>query len=130
LRGGDRAQSQAREIADRAVGQFDRLVQGARGEADRFTEVLTESRKTSPRLRRLSLEALSELLPRSSGHSSERKNLRVKPSFRVGNRHSEPALELHLRVKPPFRVGTGIPSRLWNSKGLNKIWNGRGVAAC
>ena len=59
------AQSQAREIADRAAGQFDRLVQGARGEADRFTKVLAESRKAARATRRrLYLEALAELLPR------------------------------------------------------------------
>jgi membrane protease subunit HflK len=59
------ARSQAREIADRAAGQFDRVVQGARGDADRFTKVLAESRKdlTATR-RRLYLEALAELLPR------------------------------------------------------------------
>ena len=65
----DRAQAdargQAREIADRAAGQFDRLVQVARGEADRFTKVLAESRKDlDATRRRLYLEALAELLPR------------------------------------------------------------------
>jgi membrane protease subunit HflK len=65
----DRAQAdargQAREIADRAAGQFDRLVQGARGEADRFAKVLAESRKDlAATRRRLYLEALAELLPR------------------------------------------------------------------
>jgi membrane protease subunit HflK len=59
------ARGQAREIADRAAGQFDRLVQGAKGEADRFTKVLTESRKDlAATRRRLYLEALAELLPR------------------------------------------------------------------
>jgi membrane protease subunit HflK len=61
------ARGQAREIADRAAGQFDRLVQGARGEADRFTKVLAESRKDlAATRRRLYLEALAELLPRFS----------------------------------------------------------------
>ena len=59
------ARSQAREIADRGAGQFDRLVQGARGDADRFTKVLAESRKDlAATRRRLYLEALAELLPR------------------------------------------------------------------
>ena len=40
------ARGLAREIADRAAGRFDRLVQGARGEADRFTKVLAESART------------------------------------------------------------------------------------
>jgi membrane protease subunit HflK len=67
----DRAQAdargRAREIADRAAGQFDRLVQGAKGEADRFTKVLAESRKDlAATRRRLYLEALAELLPRFS----------------------------------------------------------------
>jgi membrane protease subunit HflK len=70
------ARSQAREIADRAAGQFDRLVQGARGDAGRFTKVLAESRKDlGATRRRLYLEALAELLPRfarkvvvASGH--------------------------------------------------------------
>lgn len=59
------ARGQAREIADRADGRFDRTVQGARGEADRFTKVLAEARKDLAATRdRLYLEALSELLPR------------------------------------------------------------------
>ena len=59
------ARGQAREIADRAAGRFDRLVQVARGEADRFTKVLAESRKDpAATRRRLYLEALAELLPR------------------------------------------------------------------
>jgi membrane protease subunit HflK len=67
----DRAQAdargRAREIADRAAGQFDRRVQGAKGEADRFTKVLAESRKDlAATRRRLYLEALAELLPRFS----------------------------------------------------------------
>lgn len=61
------AQGQAREIADRAAGQFDRLVQVARGEADRFAKVLGESRKDlAATRRRLYLEALAMLLPRFS----------------------------------------------------------------
>jgi membrane protease subunit HflK len=59
------ARGQAREIADRAAGQFDRRVQGARGEADRFSKVLAESRKDlAATRRRLYLDALAELLPR------------------------------------------------------------------
>jgi membrane protease subunit HflK len=59
------ARSQAREIADRAAGTFDRLVQGAKGEADRFRKVLGESQKDLPATRRrLYLETLAELLPR------------------------------------------------------------------
>lgn len=66
---GDRAradaQSQAREIADRAAGQFNRRVLVAKGEADRFTKVLSESRKAPEATRRrLYLETLAELLPR------------------------------------------------------------------
>lgn len=59
------AEGQAREIADRAAARFDRLVQVARGEADRFTRVLVESRKDlKATRRRLYLEALATLLPR------------------------------------------------------------------
>jgi membrane protease subunit HflK len=66
---GDRAQadaqSQAREIADRAAGEFNRRVQVARGEADRFSRVLAETRKAPDATRRrLYLETLAELLPR------------------------------------------------------------------
>ena len=65
----DRSQSeahgQAREIADLAAGQFERLVQPARGEAERFTRVLSEARKSDGSFRRrLVLETLAELLPR------------------------------------------------------------------
>lgn len=65
----DRARSegrgQAREIVDRAAGQFERLVQPARGEAARFTQVLAEARKNAgPFRQRLLLETLAELLPR------------------------------------------------------------------
>ena len=59
------ARGQAREIADRAAGRFDRLVQPAHGEAARFTQVLTEARKSpGPFRQRLFLETLAELLPR------------------------------------------------------------------
>ncbi len=65
----DRAQAdargQAREIADRAAGQVELSVQRARGEADRFTKVLAESRKDlAATRRRLYLEAVATLLPR------------------------------------------------------------------
>jgi modulator of FtsH protease HflK len=67
----DRAEAdsrgQSREIADRAAAQFDRTVQVARGEADRFTKVLAETRKAPEATRRrLYLEALAELMPRFS----------------------------------------------------------------
>ena len=56
---------QAREIVDLAAGRFDRLVQPARGEAARFTQVLAEARKNAgPFRQRLLLETLAELLPR------------------------------------------------------------------
>ena len=59
------ARGQAREIADLAAGRFDRLVQPARGEAARFTQVLAEARKDAGAFRqRLLLETLAELLPR------------------------------------------------------------------
>jgi membrane protease subunit HflK len=59
------ARSQAREIADSAAGQVERLVQPARGEAERFTRVLAEARKSLDSFRRrLFLETLAELLPR------------------------------------------------------------------
>src|SRR6185312_6336333 len=61
------AEGQAREIADRAAARFDRLVQVARGEADRFSKVLAESRKDlKATRRRLYLQALADLLPRFS----------------------------------------------------------------
>jgi membrane protease subunit HflK len=65
----DRSQSEARgqtrEIADAAAGQFDRTVQPARGEAQRFSRVLAEVRKAPDSFRRrLFLETLAELLPR------------------------------------------------------------------
>lgn len=56
---------QVREIADTAAGQFERLVQPARGEAARFSQVLSEARKApNPFRHRLFLETLAELLPR------------------------------------------------------------------
>jgi membrane protease subunit HflK len=66
---GDRAladaQGQAREIADRAAGRFNRRVQVAKGEADRFAKVLAETKKAPDATRRrLYLETLAELLPR------------------------------------------------------------------
>jgi modulator of FtsH protease HflK len=65
----DRSQSEARgqvrEIADAAAGRFDRIVQPARGEAQRFTRVLAEARKAPDAFRRrLYLETVAELLPR------------------------------------------------------------------
>jgi membrane protease subunit HflK len=65
----DRAEAdsrgQAREIADSAAGRFDRLVQPALGEAERFTKVLAEARKSPDAARRrFYLETLGELLPR------------------------------------------------------------------
>jgi membrane protease subunit HflK len=65
----DRAQAdargRAREIADQAAGRYDSLVQNARGEADRFTLVLAESKKNAEATRRrLYLETLAELFPR------------------------------------------------------------------
>jgi len=59
------ARGQAREIADAALGRYDRTVQPAVGEADRFSRVLTEARKSSGSYeRRLFLETVAELLPR------------------------------------------------------------------
>jgi membrane protease subunit HflK len=59
------AKGRAREIADRASGRHETLVQIARGEAGRFSRVLTEVRKgPAAARRRLYLEALAELLPR------------------------------------------------------------------
>lgn len=54
-----------REIADAAAGRVDRLVQPARGEAERFKRVLAEAR-TAPLAfrRRLFLETIADLLPR------------------------------------------------------------------
>ncbi len=65
----DRARAEAagrhREIADTAAGRVERLVQPARGEAERFTRVLAEARRAPDLVRRrLLLEALAELLPR------------------------------------------------------------------
>jgi membrane protease subunit HflK len=59
------ARGRAREIADAAAGQFDRVVEPARGEAERFAKVLAAARKSPESFRRrLFLEALGELLPR------------------------------------------------------------------
>ncbi len=65
----DRAQSDARgraqAIADRAAGRVSRLVEPARGEADRFARVLAEKQRNPAAIQtRLLLEALAELLPR------------------------------------------------------------------
>lgn len=59
------ARGQAREIADAAAGRVDRLVEPARGEAERFTRVLAEARKAPGSFRRrLFLETIADLLPR------------------------------------------------------------------
>jgi modulator of FtsH protease HflK len=59
------ARGQSREIADVAAGRVDRIVQPARGEAERFTRVLAEARKAPDSFRhRLFLETFAELLPR------------------------------------------------------------------
>ena len=59
------AQGRAIEIADGAASEFDRRVQAARGEAERFTKVLAQARKAPDATRRrLYLDALAELLPR------------------------------------------------------------------
>jgi membrane protease subunit HflK len=59
------ARGRAREIADAAAGHVDRLVEPARGEAERFTRLLAEARKAPGSFRRrLFLETMAELLPR------------------------------------------------------------------
>ncbi len=59
------ARGQTREIADAALGRYDRIVQPVRGEAERFSRVLAEARKSSGSYeRRLFLETVAELLPR------------------------------------------------------------------
>ena len=59
------ARGRAREVADSAAADFDRKVQVAHGEAERFSRVLAEARKDLQATRsRLYLEALAELLPR------------------------------------------------------------------
>jgi membrane protease subunit HflK len=59
------ARGQAREIANAAAGRVDRIVEPARGEADRFTKLVAEAHKAPEALRqRLYLETLAELLPR------------------------------------------------------------------
>jgi membrane protease subunit HflK len=59
------ARGQAREVADAAAGRAQRLVEPARGEADRFARVLAEARNApGPFRQRHYLETLAELLPR------------------------------------------------------------------
>jgi modulator of FtsH protease HflK len=59
------AAGRAREISDAAAGRFDRLVQPAQGEAQRFALVLAEARKDPIAFRRrLFLETIAEILPR------------------------------------------------------------------
>jgi membrane protease subunit HflK len=94
----DRSQSetrgQSREIADAAAGQFERLVQPARGEAERFTRVLAEARKAPGAFRRrLFLETLAELLPRfrrtiivAPGHDLDISLLDDQPVRRTGEK--------------------------------------------
>lgn len=89
------ARGQAREIADRASAEFERLVQRSKGEADRFTKVLAEARKGPDATRkRLYLEALATLLPRF------RRKVVVDPSqgldisLIAGERAPEPAAEV------------------------------------
>jgi membrane protease subunit HflK len=61
------ARGLSREIHDRATASADLVVQKARGEADRFTQLLAEARKDPAAIRqRLYLEALATLLPRFS----------------------------------------------------------------
>jgi modulator of FtsH protease HflK len=65
----DRSRSEtagrAREITDAAAGRFDRLVEPARGEAQRFARVLAEARHDPTAFRRrLFLETIAEILPR------------------------------------------------------------------
>ncbi|MFO0908566.1 MAG: hypothetical protein U0794_09415 [Isosphaeraceae bacterium] len=59
------ARGQAREIADRAAGRHETVVQAARGEADRFAKLLAGV-KGNPEAarRRLYLETLRQILPR------------------------------------------------------------------
>jgi membrane protease subunit HflK len=59
------AQAEAREVAAAAAGRRDRIVQPARGEAERFSKVLAEARKSSGSYeRRQFLATVAELLPR------------------------------------------------------------------
>jgi membrane protease subunit HflK len=65
----DRTQSMAqglvREIADAAAGRHDRIVEPARGEAERFSRVLAEARKSIASYEhRMFLETIAGLLPR------------------------------------------------------------------
>jgi membrane protease subunit HflK len=58
------ARGQAQEIADLASARHNRSIQLARGEADRFTRVVSEYRKDPSATRhRLYLETLAQLLP-------------------------------------------------------------------
>jgi membrane protease subunit HflK len=55
----------AREIADAAAGRVDRVVQPARGEADRFSKVFAAAQTApGPFRKRLYLETMAEILPR------------------------------------------------------------------
>ncbi len=89
------ARGQAREIADSAAGRFERLVQPARGEAERFTRVLVESRNAPGAFRRrLFLETLAELLPRfrrtvivASGQDLDISLLDDEPMRRTGEKN-------------------------------------------
>jgi membrane protease subunit HflK len=59
------ARGLAREVADRAAGRHDTLIQAARGESDRFSKLLVEVRKNPLAARqRLYLDTLAELLPK------------------------------------------------------------------
>jgi membrane protease subunit HflK len=59
------ARAHARELADAAAGGYQRIVEPARGEAERFTMVAAEARKSSGAFEhRLFLETLGEILPR------------------------------------------------------------------
>lgn len=59
------AEGRAHEIADRSAATYDRDVQLARGEAERFTKLLDASRiDTASTRRRLYLDAIADLLPR------------------------------------------------------------------
>jgi membrane protease subunit HflK len=59
------ARASARELADNAAGRYQRTVQPARGEAERFTRVAAEARKSRGAFEhRLFLETIGEILPR------------------------------------------------------------------
>jgi membrane protease subunit HflK len=94
------ARGQAREIADAAAGQVERRVRPARGEADRFTRVLAEARKSpDSHRRRLFLETLAELLPRF------RRKVIVAPGqdLDIGLIEDEPASPPRSRSAPGTR---------------------------